>query len=74
MASRIFITYWNYLLIMNYPVINSCQYTFEIMLYKNVDIKEIFYDNNVAFSNSWDSVYNFIIELNTSPNRFIISS
>jgi len=37
---------------MNYPVINSCQYTFEIMLYKNVDIKEIFYDNNVAFSNS----------------------
>jgi hypothetical protein len=26
------------------------QYTFEIMLYKNVDIKGIFYDNNVAFS------------------------
>jgi len=29
---------------------DSYQYTFEIMLYKNVDIKRIFYDNNVVFS------------------------
>ena len=46
------------------------QYTFEIMLYKNVDIEEIIYDNNVAFSNNWDGVYNFIIEINTSSNWF----
>jgi len=26
------------------------RYTFEIMLYKNVDIEEIFYDNSVAFT------------------------
>ena len=29
---------------------NSYRYTFEIMLYKNVDIDEVFYDNSVAFS------------------------
>ena len=28
---------------------NSYQYSFEIILYKNVDIEEIFYDNSVAF-------------------------
>jgi hypothetical protein len=31
---------------------NFYEYTFEIMLYKNVDNEEIFYDNSVAFSNN----------------------
>ena len=56
---------------MIFPIPGFDRYTFEIMLYKNVDIEEIFYDNNVSFSSNWDDVYNFIIEQHTSSNRFI---
>jgi hypothetical protein len=43
------------------------------MLYKNVDIEEIFYDNNVSFPYDGDSIYNLLIELNTSSNQFSFS-
>jgi hypothetical protein len=52
---------------------NFHQYIFEIMLYKNVDIEEIFYNNSVSFLYDGDVIYNLIIELNTSTNQFSFS-
>jgi hypothetical protein len=32
------------------------------MLYKNVDIKDFFYDNNLSFPYEEDTIYNLTIE------------